>query len=113
MGAALAGNARSAALPLGRRRCPSSPTAGVLPFLTRARRRQGKMGAGVPLSGFACVRAAINDLASKRKLAPESVQVVLVQAVDWPDTSLGCPQPGMLRGFISEEIGKLSVVGVG
>lgn len=50
---------------------------------------------GWPAEADAAVRAAINDLASKSKLAPDSVQVVSVQAMDWPDTSLGCPQPGM------------------
>ena len=41
------------------------------------------------------VRAAINDLATKLKIAPEKIQVVSVEEVDWPDTSMGCPQPGM------------------
>jgi hypothetical protein len=40
------------------------------------------------------VRAAVADLAAKRKVAPEKVQVISVEAVDWPDTSMGCPQPG-------------------
>ena len=29
------------------------------------------------------------------KLAPGAVQVISVDATDWSDTSLGCPQPGM------------------
>ena len=41
------------------------------------------------------MRAAVNDLAAKLKIASEAVQVVSVSAVDWSDTSLGCPQPGM------------------
>ena len=48
-----------------------------------------------PAGADAPVRAAINDLAAQLKTAPENVQVVSVQAIDWPDTSLGCPQPGM------------------
>ena len=43
----------------------------------------------------ATVRAAINDFATKLKIAPEKIQVVSVEEVDWPDTSMGCPQPGM------------------
>ena len=43
----------------------------------------------------ASVRAAINDLAARLKITPENVQVVSVETMDWPDTSLGCPQPGM------------------
>jgi hypothetical protein len=48
----------------------------------------------------AAVHAAINDLTAKRQLAPESVQVVSVEATDWPDTSLGCPQPGVFYAQI-------------
>jgi len=48
-----------------------------------------------PPQAETAVRAAIDDLASKRGLAPESVQVVSVTAEEWQDTSLGCPQPGM------------------
>lgn len=50
---------------------------------------------GWPLQAEAAVRAAVDDLASKRGLAPESVQVVSVMAEEWQDTSLGCPQPRM------------------
>ena len=50
---------------------------------------------GWPTEADISVRAAVNDLASRRKLAPDSVQVVSVMAEDWRDTSLGCPQPGM------------------
>jgi len=46
------------------------------------------------------VRAAIADLAARRKISPDKVQVVSVEAVDWPDTSLGCPQPGMFYAQI-------------
>jgi hypothetical protein len=48
-----------------------------------------------PADADASVRAAINDLAARLKIAPENVQVVSVETMDWPDTSLGCPQPSM------------------
>jgi len=48
-----------------------------------------------PADADAAVRAATNDLAARLKISPENVQVVSVQAMDWSDTSLGCPQPGM------------------
>jgi hypothetical protein len=38
---------------------------------------------------------ARQDLAQKLKLPIEAIRVVSVEAVEWPDTSLGCPQPGM------------------
>jgi hypothetical protein len=48
-----------------------------------------------PSEANPAVHAAMEDLASQLNIAPESVQVLSVTAVDWPDTSLGCPQPGM------------------
>jgi len=61
------------------------PPAGARPSLS----------APIPSEADAAVRAATNDLAAKLKIAPDVVQVVSVSAVDWSDTSLGCPQPGM------------------
>jgi hypothetical protein len=46
------------------------------------------------------VRAAIADLAAKRKVAPDKIQIISVEDVDWPDTSLGCPQPGVFYAQI-------------
>jgi len=42
------------------------------------------------------VQLARQDLAEKLKLPIESIREVSVEAVEWPDTSLGCPQPGMM-----------------
>lgn len=39
-------------------------------------------------------RAAVDDLARQRGVDPARIQVVAVEAVEWPDSSLGCPQPG-------------------
>ena len=61
------------------------PPAGARPSLS----------APIPSEADAAVRAATNDLATKLKIASDIVQVVSVSAVDWSDTSLGCPQPGM------------------
>ena len=52
-------------------------------------------GLKAPSGADAAVHAAVNDLATRLKVAPETVQVVSVTAADWSDTSLGCPQPGM------------------
>jgi hypothetical protein len=38
----------------------------------------------------------VQDLAGRQGLAPEAVRVASVEAVEWPDASLGCPQPGMM-----------------
>lgn len=39
---------------------------------------------------------AVQDLANRLKIAPESLELVDVTQVIWRDGSLGCPQPGML-----------------
>ncbi len=36
------------------------------------------------------------DMAQKMSVAIDEIREVSVEAVDWPDTSLGCPQPGMM-----------------
>ena len=38
---------------------------------------------------------AIADLAARLSIAPEAIAVVRMVEVDWPDGSVGCPQPGM------------------
>ncbi len=40
--------------------------------------------------------AAVAYLAVELDVSPEQVTVLSSEAVEWPDTSLGCPQPGMM-----------------
>ncbi len=40
-------------------------------------------------------KAAVADLAARLHLAPDAIRVISVEATDWNDTSLGCPQPGV------------------
>jgi hypothetical protein len=42
------------------------------------------------------VRLAKEDLAQRLGVAVDQIQLVSVEAVNWSDTSLGCPQPGMM-----------------
>lgn len=50
-----------------------------------------------PLAGAEqVVQLAQKDLAQRLDLAAEAIQLVSVEAVEWSDTSLGCPQPGMM-----------------
>jgi len=42
------------------------------------------------------VAQAIADLAGRLGVAAEAIQVRSVEALEWPDASLGCPQPGMV-----------------
>ena len=43
-----------------------------------------------PLVGLATA-----DAARRTGTGPDEVRIVLVEARDWPDRSLGCPRPGM------------------
>jgi hypothetical protein len=47
-------------------------------------------------------RAAIEDLARRLKVEPDAIEVVQSKAVTWPDTSRGCPQPGMTYAAVQD-----------
>ncbi len=42
------------------------------------------------------IQLARQEMAQKMSVAIDEIREVSVEAVDWPDTSLGCPQPGMM-----------------
>ncbi len=42
------------------------------------------------------VETAKADLAERKRIPEESIVVAKVEAVSWPDASLGCPEPGMV-----------------
>ncbi len=42
------------------------------------------------------IDAARQDLAQRLGIDASAIEVVQVEAVTWPDTSLGCPKPGMM-----------------
>lgn len=42
------------------------------------------------------LRLAEADLAARLNVPSNDIEVVRVEAVEWSDTSLGCPQPGMV-----------------
>lgn len=44
-------------------------------------------------SAKSSVQAAIDDLAYRAGVTQNDVIVSQIQAVEWPDASLGCPQP--------------------
>jgi hypothetical protein len=41
------------------------------------------------------VQQAKEDLAKRLEMETAAIEVVRVEAVVWPDTSMGCPRPGM------------------
>ncbi|PWH14196.1 MAG: hypothetical protein DDG58_12935 [Ardenticatenia bacterium] len=44
----------------------------------------------------AAVQLAIEDLVQRAAVTRSAVHVLRAQAVEWPDTSLGCPKEGMM-----------------
>jgi hypothetical protein len=49
------------------------------------------------------VEKARDDLARRLSLPPVEIQLVEFQAVMWPDSSLGCPRPGMIYTQVVRE----------
>lgn len=48
-----------------------------------------------PVQPIPQLKQAVAEAAGRVGIDPSAVQVVSVQASEWPDTSLGCPKPGM------------------
>jgi hypothetical protein len=42
------------------------------------------------------IQLARQDMAQELNVSIDEIREVSVEAVEWPDTSLGCPQPGMM-----------------
>jgi hypothetical protein len=55
---------------------------------------QGNPEAVVPSEVRRVVELAKEDLARRLELSLSEIAAISIEAVDWPDTSLGCPQPG-------------------
>lgn len=54
-----------------------------------------------PLAGsrpaeFSAQNAALDELAKRLGVPKSSIKVILAEAVEWPDASLGCAKPGMM-----------------
>jgi len=49
----------------------------------------------LPYEARLVVELAKADLARRAEIPVSEISVISVEAVDWPDTSLGCPEPGM------------------
>ncbi len=55
----------------------------------------GGAGVVIPPEAQSVADLALADAARRTGLDPSAITVVTLEAVDWPDGSLGCPQPGM------------------
>lgn len=52
--------------------------------------------ASIPAGSQAAVDAAVAELARQAAVDAGEISVVSVEATDWPDPSLGCPEPGLM-----------------
>jgi len=72
-------------------RTPSSKTGDKTPQPS-----QGTPEIGQSSPARWATQAAQEDVSRRLGLSPGEISVVSVEAVQWPDASLGCPQPGMM-----------------
>lgn len=49
------------------------------------------------------IDAAIADLMKRLSVTQDAIEVISAQSVVWPDSSLGCPQPGMRYKQVPED----------
>ena len=52
--------------------------------------------ASLPAPEQALVQRSTDDLAAELGVAADAVTLMEIEAVEWPDSSLGCPQPDMM-----------------
>jgi len=78
----------------------SLPTSSPTPLLPTALPIEAEPTQNPPFTPAATVEPlvarAVGDLAARLGVAQEEITVVSVEYVEWPDTSLGCPQPGQM-----------------
>jgi hypothetical protein len=78
----------------------STPTLIIAPRREKATMTPTSTPAAIEVELLAKAEQAIllarEDLARRLDLAPEAIRLVSVEAVEWSDASLGCPQPGMM-----------------
>jgi hypothetical protein len=74
---------------------PAKPAGTVVAVTPAASAPAATPGAGgTPVSTNPAVTAAVADLAKQQNVDPSRITVASAEAVEWPDGSLGCPQPG-------------------
>jgi hypothetical protein len=71
------------------------PTPEVQPGVSPLEPLPSRGDATVPRGAELAVASSRRDLALRLSIGPESIQLVSVETKEWPDASLGCPQPGV------------------
>ena len=72
-------------------RTPSNKTGDTTPHPS-----QGTPETGLSSPARWAIQTAKEDLSRKLGLSPREISLVSIEAAQWPDASLGCPQPGMM-----------------
>jgi hypothetical protein len=99
-GAASQADARRAATPTATAAptatAPATASATPAPSASPAWTRGSATAKGTAMSEYPMVvRLAAQSLAAELGMPADQVTVMQVEPRDWPDSSLGCPQPGM------------------
>jgi hypothetical protein len=75
--------------------CGPAPTEGISPISPPSGDAPADTGATVPSGAQEITNAIRQDLSERLNTPADQILVEKAQAVEWPDASLGCPQPGM------------------
>ncbi len=75
---------------------PNSPVSPVAPPAAQPALAPAIQGAPPVLGSEAALAAAIADLAKQTGIPADQITVEKVEPMEWSDTSLGCPQEGMM-----------------
>jgi hypothetical protein len=76
--------------------CGPAVTEGTSPLATPSAGEPSAGGVTIPGAAQPIADLVIQDAAEQSNVDPGAVQIVSIEAVDWPDSSLGCPQPGIV-----------------
>lgn len=77
---------------------PGTPTAEPQPTMSVPTPSAEPTVGVVPPGAQDVVALAQEDLAQRLTVDQEAIDVISVEAVEWPNTSLGCPEPGKTYG---------------
>ena len=76
---------------------PVSPVSPISPVSPGKEANMSKTGTVEPIKGSEkALAAAIADLSKQSSVPPDEITLVSMEAVEWSDSSLGCPQEGFM-----------------
>ena len=75
---------------------PISPVSPITRALRQSIVSQIKMSAEIIPGSEEALAAAVEDLSEQTGVSPGQITLVSMEAVEWSDSSLGCPQPGFM-----------------